>query len=95
MLLCDAKAEIDARIEIIEKDFKDNIPDYLEALKIASRSIEAQIRLTDVLNDFFCGFAENDSISLKLAYGMLKQFSIFAEFDEDGMLIEDDEQGAD
>lgn len=56
MLMFEAKAQIDERLKL-KDEYKAQIPEYIEALEIASKAIEAQIRLADLLNDFY---AEDD-----------------------------------
>ena len=88
MFLREAKELIDDRIE--NCDFKEQIPDYIEALELASRCIEQQVRLCDMLNSFWDDVSKDDSFSASLMHGMLSQYSVCAKFDEDGMLIEED-----
>ena len=88
MLLREAKELIDDRIK--NCDFKEQIPDYIEALELASRCIEQQARLCCMLNNFWDDVSKDDSFSASLMHGMLSQYSIYAKFDEDGMLIEED-----
>ena len=89
MLLHEAKELIDDRIE--NCDFKEEIPDYIEALELASRCIEQQMRLCDMLSSFWDDVSEDDSFSASLTHGILLQYSIYAKFDEDGMLIDEED----
>lgn len=88
MILAEAKSQIDARLGLAE-DYKANIPEYFEALEIASKCIEAQMRLSDVINEWWDDITEADSLSAMLVYDILKQFMYDAEFDDDGILIEE------
>lgn len=51
MILAEAKGIIDSRIDLIESDYKDQIPEYYEALKIASKCIEKQLDLVTILDE--------------------------------------------
>lgn len=81
MLLFEAKSQIDERLQ--KCDFKELIPDYIEALEIVSKCIEAQMRLADVLNDFFADCKETDTFSAKLIYDILEQFRFDFEEEQD------------
>jgi len=74
MLLMDAKNEIDSRLsETIQRDYREHIPEYFDALEIARKCIEAQMRLADILNDWDAGFKEGDSLSYKLVEQILNE----------------------
>ena len=82
MLLFEAKHQIDARLdETLQKDYKEHIPEYFEALEIASRCIQAQMELSDVLNDW--DIKDDDRVSGLLCYEILEQFSIYHKEDEE------------
>lgn len=49
MLLFEARGILQGRID--HCDFKEQIPDYIEALEIAVKCIDAQMRLADIRND--------------------------------------------
>lgn len=52
MLLIEAKAEIDARITEAQKtEYYSHLPEYFEALEMASKALEAQMRLANYIND--------------------------------------------
>lgn len=51
MRLTDAIDEVAERIVKCEKVLKDTCPEYVEALKIAVKSMEAQLVLFDMIND--------------------------------------------
>lgn len=90
MLLYEAKAEIDERLAHYYKgDMTDlfELKPYIEALEIASESIEAQMRLAETLNDFTERELAEDSYSAKCTYDMLSSIRFDAKFDEDGMFI--------
>lgn len=86
MLLFEAKSQIDDRLELSE-DYKCHIPEYFEALEIASKCIDAQIRLAELLNDFTERELKEDTYSAQLTYEMLSSIRFDAKFDEDGMFI--------
>lgn len=72
MILAEAKGIIDSRIELIESDYMDQIPEYYEALKIASRCIEKQFNLVEILDDLLLG-DKNDSYSRDLVIELLHE----------------------
>lgn len=72
MLLFEAKAELEERLRL-QDEYVHEIPEYFEALEIASRCIDAQIRLADLLNDFTEREIEQDTYSAKLCYDILNQ----------------------
>lgn len=91
MLLFEAKNEIDERIKHYEhSDLRQECKEYAEALRIASKSIEAQIRLSELLNEFLDGIKETDNFSTSLCYEMLSTIRFDAKFDEDGIYINDE-----
>ena len=93
MLLFEAKSEIDKRLsENLKSDFGKHIPEYFEALELASKCIDAQQRLAHLLNEFWDGLTEADSFSAQLTYDMLRSCSIEAKFDEDGMYLTEEEE---
>ena len=66
-----------------------------EADLIAIKSIEAQMRLSDLLNDLNA-MKESDMFSLACVLDFLNECRFDARFDDDGMLIsEDEEDGCD
>lgn len=70
MLLMDAKAQIDARLtETTGKEYRESIPEYYEALEIASKCIGAQLVLADILNDW--EFKDVDTFSTPLVKELL------------------------
>lgn len=72
MLLFEAKNEIDKRLEeTMQTDYREHIPEYFEALEIASKAIDAQMRLADMLNDFWNDTKELDTFSARLTYELL------------------------
>lgn len=91
MLLFEAKAYIDERLALSD-DYKEQIPEYFNSLEIASKSIEAQIRLSELLNSFFDDLSEEDSFSVDLVYEILSGIRFDAKFDEDGMFIPFEEE---
>lgn len=72
MLLFEAKAELEERLRL-QDEYGHELPEYFEALEIASKCIDAQIRLADLLNDFTENELENDTYSAKLCYDILTQ----------------------
>lgn len=52
---------------------------------MAIRCIEAQIRLSETLNEFWDGIKEEDTFSAQLVYEMLSSARFDAKFDSDGM----------
>lgn len=87
MLLFEAKAEIDERLKLAEEsNYKEQIPEYIEALEIASKCIEKQIELADLLNDWEQTIDQEiergDMYSVSLCHDIVKQFSIFEEEEE-------------
>lgn len=82
MLLFEAKEKID------------NVKKENEALEIASKCIEAQMRLADLLNDLqidlYNEIHEKDMYSIRLVYEMLSSIRFDAKFDEDGMYVDED-----
>lgn len=52
---------------------------------MAIRCIEAQIRLSETLNDFWNETKEEDTFSASLVYEMLSEIRFDAKYDEDGM----------
>lgn len=96
MLLFEAKKEIDDRLSPeLRRDYEKTIPEYFMALEIAQKAIEAQIRLTELLNDWTEDSARRESergetFSPRLCRDMVRQFSIFAKFDEDGILMDEE-----
>lgn len=77
MLLFEAKREIDSRLtEQLKRDYQSMIPEYFEALEIASNCIDAQMRLCDLLNDLYPDLEnevhENDTYSLRLVIELLE-----------------------
>lgn len=93
MLLSEAKKEIDDRLELAD-DYKEHMPEYFEALEIASKCIEAQMRLADTLNDFSEQELDRDTYSARLCYDMLSSIRFDAKFDEDGMFVEEQDERA-
>lgn len=94
MVLAEEKAQIDDRLtETLRRDYKHLIPEYYEALEIASKCIDAQMRLADVLNEFWDDAKPTDSFSGKLVYNILEQFRF--DYEPDDIWNKDDGQGAD
>jgi len=91
MLLFEAKAEIEERLKLND-EYKNDIPEYFEALEIAVKCIEAQERLADILNDFWADTNEDDMFSAKLTEDMLQGIRYDAKFDDDGVFIREDEE---
>lgn len=84
MLLFEAANEFKARLQI--NDYKDSIPEYYEAMEIAVKCIHAQIRLADLLNDFYCENEEhhkNDMYSRKLCLQLLESFRFDKDCEDD------------
>lgn len=59
--------------------------EQVNADSIAIDCIEAQIRLSELLNEFWDSTGENDTYSAKLVYELLSGIRFDAKFDEDGM----------
>lgn len=72
MLLFEAKAELEERLRL-QDEYGHEVPEYFEALQIASACIDAQIRLADILNSFTEKEIENDMYSANLCYDILNQ----------------------
>lgn len=81
MLLFEAKREFDERLEYCA-EIKTNIPEYMEAMEIASKCIASQIRLSEILNDW--DGKEDDSYSDSIVKDILEQlrFDYEEELDE-------------
>lgn len=96
MLIFEAKSIIESRLEL-KKDYGEHIPEYFEALEIAVKCMDKQIELIDTLNDWDIEteVERGDTYSAKLCHDIVRQFSIYAQFDEDGMLMEEDDGRAD
>lgn len=83
MLLFEAKAQIDSRLtDAMRADYQKHIPEYFEALEIASKCIEAQGRLADMLNDFVADFRPEDSYSATLVLELLNEIRFDWKIDE-------------
>lgn len=83
MMLFEADNEIQSRLEL-HQEYKNDIPEYFEALEIAHKSIQKQMELADVINDFWLDVEKNDTFSATLVYDLLNQFRHDYEGDEDG-----------
>lgn len=82
MLLFEAKAQIDERLKIT--DYKEQIPEYYNALEIASKSIEAQIRLAELLNDFIATYNKENRYSEDVVIEFLNEIRFDYQEDEYG-----------
>lgn len=91
MLIFEAKSIIESRLEL-KKEYGQQIPDYFEALEIAVKCMDKQIELIDVLNDWDIEteIEQRATYSAKLCHDIVRQFSIYAKFDENGELEEED-----
>lgn len=69
--LINAKAEIDERLE--NTDLREQIPDYIKALEIASMSIEKQINLYRFLN-----IAKVEAIPEEALRNIFDTFSVYS-----------------
>lgn len=87
MLIFEAKHQIDERIETYDNgDLKGSCDEYVDALRIASASMQKQMDLIDLLNDWDIetGEARGDRYSARLCHDIVRQFSIYAdEVEED------------
>lgn len=73
MLIFEAQNEIKERLKL-KPDFCKDIPEYFEALEMADKALEAQGRLSDLLNDFMQDSEEhqkNDTYSWALVVEFL------------------------
>ena len=57
----------------------------VDADNMAIRCIEAQMRLSELLNEFWDGIKEDDTMSAHLVYELLSGIRFDAKFDEDGV----------
>lgn len=92
MLIFEAKREIDERIKLKSEYEKfSDVQPYFEALEMASKALEAQNRLADMLNTFDAEDEEkhkDDTYSRRLTIELLKVASMdYVNEDE----MEDDE----
>lgn len=91
MLLSEAEKLIKSRM------FPTDYADFGEIIKqadadvMALRCIEAQIRLQNLLNDFWDGVKEGDTFSTQLVHELISSCSIEAKFDEDGIYIPEED----
>lgn len=68
-----AKAEIDERLTSkLREEFGKQIPDYFKALEIASKSIEAQLRLNEMM-EFVSTLNHCEKYSAGIVLGMLNE----------------------
>lgn len=74
MLIFEAKNIIDERLKLNE-DYKEHIPEYFNALEIASKALDAQLRLADMINDLSCD-REGSTYSQALVLEILNECSI-------------------
>lgn len=83
MLLFEARHQLQERIDIC--DFKEQIPEYIEALEIAVKCIDKQQELVDCLNDWDIEteIKNGDRYSAQLCHDIVRQFSIYNEDEED------------
>lgn len=83
MLIFEAKHEIDARLEHCQ-DLKENVPEYFEALEIASKCMQKQMDLIELLNDWDIETESKrgDTYSAMLCHDIVRQFSIYADDEE-------------
>lgn len=70
MLIFEAKAELQERIDLINSE-KYPTGDYLQALEIAVKCLDAQQRVCDLLNDFWCDVKDTDTFSANLVYDII------------------------
>lgn len=81
MLIFEAKAIIDSRLKFNE-EYKDQIPEYFEALKMASKALEAQCRVADMINDLNSDKADS-TYSHDLVMDILAECTMEGKVDED------------
>lgn len=97
MLLFEAREKIGSRLAPThyEQFGVTGAIDQMEADRIAMKSIDAQMRLADLLNDLNT-MKDTDTFSLKCVLDFLNEIRFDARFDDDGILIsEDEEDGCD
>lgn len=85
MLVYEAKEEIESRLtEALKHDYAKDMPEYFQALEIAVKALDAQIRLIDTLNDWDIEteIKRGDTYSASACHDIVRQFSIYCK-DED------------
>lgn len=88
MLLFEAKEEIDRSMKFYRGDSRTTLlidtEKHAEALEIASKCIQAQMELADILNDFTAAGPENDTFSGQFVCEMLDSVRFDRVEEEDG-----------
>lgn len=64
------------QVRLDKCDFKEQIPEYIQAMELAVKALEAQLTLMDVVNDILAHFKEEDSFSERLVLEILDDISI-------------------